>query len=93
MAHWRSYGLEHKYDETVDMAEEKSFLENWKTPVLQLVPEECMLVIAHADNTFDKRKLLLQNNPTLKRVDIKMRTMVRDPILRAFYLGLAKDYL
>jgi glycosyltransferase involved in cell wall biosynthesis len=93
MAHWKSYGLEHKYDETVDMAEEKSFLENWTTPVLQLVSEECMLVIAHADNTYDKRKLLKQNNPTLRKMDIKMRALVRDPVLRAFYLGLAKDYV
>lgn len=92
MAYWRTYSNEHKYDETVDKAEEKSFMDNWKTPVLQLKPEETMLVICHAHNTYDKRELLKQTNPTLKKVGIKMRTLVRDTYLRNFYLDLARDY-
>ena len=92
MAYWRTYINDHKYDETVDKAEEKSFMDNWKTPVLQLKPEETMLVICHAHNTFDKRELLKQNNPTLKKVSIKMRTLIKDTHLRNFYLDLARDY-
>jgi len=92
MAYWHSYSKDHKYDETVDKAEEKSFMNNWKTDVLQLQAEETMLVICHADNTFDKRILLKQNNPLLKPVSIKMRQLVKDKVLRDFYLALAKDY-
>ena len=92
MAYWHSYSKDHKYDETVDKAEEKSFMNNWKTDVLQLQPDETMLVICHADNTFDKRILLKQKNPLLKPVSVKMRQLVKDKVLRDFYLGLAKDY-
>lgn len=92
MAYWHSYSKDHKYDETVDKAEEKSFMNNWKTDVLQLKPEDTMLVICHADNTFDKRILLTQNNPLLKPVSMKMRQLVKDKYLRDFYLDLAKDY-
>lgn len=92
MAYWRSYAKESRYDETVDKAEEKSFMKDWKTPVLQLTPEETMLVLCHAHNTFDKRELLKQNNPLLKKVAVKMRSLVKDKELREFYLGLARDY-
>ncbi len=92
MAYWHTYSKEHKYDETVDKAEEKSFMNDWKTPVLQLIPEETMLVLCHAHNTFDKRELLKQKNPLLKPVSVKMRQLVKDKSLRDFYLGLARDY-
>lgn len=92
MAYWRSYSKESRYDETVDKAEEKSFMKDWKTPVLQLTPEDTMLVLCHAHNTFDKRELLKQKNPLLKKVAVKMRSLVKDKELREFYLGLAADY-
>ena len=92
MAYWHSYSKDHKYDETVDKAEEKSFMNDWKTPVLQLTPEETMLVLCHAHNTFDKRELLKQKNPLLKPVTVKMRQLVKEKSLRDFYLELARDY-
>ena len=92
MAYWRNYFDTHRYDDTAAMAEEKKFMDDWKTPVFQLHPEDTMLVICHAHNTFDKRKLLTQNNPLLKKVNLKMSTLVKDKVLRDFYLGLARDY-
>lgn len=92
MAYWRSYFGTHRYDDTAAMAEEKKFMDDWKTSVFQLHPEDTMLVICHAHNTFDKRNLLKQNNPLLKKVNLKMSTLVKDKWLRDFYLGLARDY-
>jgi glycosyltransferase involved in cell wall biosynthesis len=92
MAYWRSYFKDHRYDDTAEKAEEAKFMDNWKTPVFQLTPEDTMLVLCHAHNTFDKRKLLDQKNPSLKKVPIKMRQLVKDKFLRDFYLGLARDY-
>ena len=92
MAYWRTYTKESRYDDNAEKAEEKLFMKDWKTPVLQLVPEETMLVICHAHNTFDKRTLLTQKNPALKKVAVKMRQLVKDKFLRDFYLGLAADY-
>jgi hypothetical protein len=73
-------------------AEEKKFMRDWKTPVLQLQSEETMLVICHAHNTFDKRILLKQNNPLLKKSTFKMRNLVKDKNVRDFYIELARDY-
>lgn len=86
MAYWRSYFKDHKYDPTAEKAEERLFMDDWKTPVTQIRPEECMLVICHAFNTFDKRRLLEQNNPRLKKVAMKMRGLVHEAWIRDFYM-------
>ncbi len=92
MAYWRSYFGEHRYDDTATKAEEKSFMNDWKTSVYQMPPEDVMLVICHADNTYDKRELFKHNNPLFKRVNMKLNQIVKDKELREFYQGLAKDY-
>jgi len=92
MAYWTTYTKDHKYDETVDKAEEKSFMNDWKTPVLQLTPLDTMLVICHADNTFDKRVLLAQNNPLLKKQGVKMKQYVTQKKIKEFYYSLAAEY-
>jgi glycosyltransferase involved in cell wall biosynthesis len=92
MAYWRSYFKTHRYDDTATKAEEAKFMDNWTTPVFQLTPEDTMLVLCHAHNTFDKRKLLEQKNPSMKKVSVKMRQLVKDKFLCDFYLGLARDY-
>lgn len=86
MAYWRTYFNDHKYDPTAEKAEERQFMDDWKTPVTQIRPEECMLVICHAFNTFDKRRLLEQKNPRLKKVAMKMRGIVREQWIRDFYM-------
>jgi len=92
MAYWRSYFGPNRYDDTAEKAEEKLFLKGFTTPVLQLNTEETMLVICHADNTFDKRTLLDKGNPLLVKTNLKMKTLVGDKEARAFYAGLAADY-
>ena len=45
---WRKrYALSRRYDENVAFAEEKSFLEQYKNPLIQLDPMKVMLVISH----------------------------------------------
>jgi glycosyltransferase involved in cell wall biosynthesis len=85
MAWRRSYGLTHTYDETVTHAEEKSFLEGYKHPMVQLDPYKVMLVIAHSQNTFDKKKLREENNPLCRLTNHKIRDFIRQPELRNFF--------
>lgn len=92
MAYWRSYFKDHRYDDTAEKAEERVFMDDWKTPVLQQTPEETMLVICHTKNTFDKRKLLETTNPTMKKLSMKMKTFVRDKKIAEFYLGLKSEF-
>jgi hypothetical protein len=93
MAYWRSYFKENRYDDKAEKAEEKLFMRDWQTPVLQLQSEQTMLVICHAHNTFDKRILLAQKNPLLKKTTLKLKNLVRDKKVRDFYSDLAKDYI
>jgi hypothetical protein len=92
MAYWRTYFKDHRYDDTAEKAEERVFMDDWKTPVLQQTPEETMLVICHSKNTFDKRKLLETTNPTMKKLSMKMKTFVRDKKIADFYLGLKAEF-
>lgn len=92
MAYWRSYFKDHRYDDTAEKAEERVFMDNWKTSVIQQTPEETMLVICHSKNTFDKRVLLEKSNPTMKKLSIKLRNIVRDKKIADFYLSLKDDF-
>lgn len=91
MAYWTVYGKTHQYDETVDKAEEASFMDGWKTRVYQLVPRDTMLVICHAANTHDKRTLFdkMGSNPTFRKVESKMQNIVKNKKIRDFYASLS----
>lgn len=86
MAWRKSYSDTHLYDETVTHAEEKSFLEAYKHPMIQLNPMKVMLVMSHTENTFDKRKLREdKQNPFIKRTTMKLKDFIKDKELREFF--------
>ena len=63
-----------KYEDHAALAEEKFFLKNYTIPFVQLDPMKTILVFSHEHNTFDKRKLLENQNeqyfkPSPKTVD------------------------
>lgn len=83
---WRSsYAKTHTYDEDVTHAEERSFLDDYKHPMIQLDPFKVMLVISHSQNTFDKKKLREGENPFVKKTCMKIKDMIKDKTLREFY--------
>ena len=89
MAWRRSYALEHAYDETVTHAEEKSFLDQYVNPMIQLDPRKVMLVFAHAENTYNNVAMREQeNNPFVKKTTMKMRDFIRNATIRGFFAGL-----
>jgi len=51
-----------KYEDHAALAEEKHFLKNYTVPFAQLDPLKTILVFSHEHNTFDKRKLLENQN-------------------------------
>jgi glycosyltransferase involved in cell wall biosynthesis len=86
MAWKRSYANKHLYDETVTHAEEKSFLEGYIHPMIQMNPMKVMLVMSHSDNTFDKKKLReSENNPFIKKTNLKLKNFIDDAALRDFF--------
>jgi glycosyltransferase involved in cell wall biosynthesis len=92
---WRSsYAKAHKYDENVLFAEEKSFLEDYKHPMIQLDPRKVMLVMSHSENTFDKKKLRDQEeemrkagkeNPVVHKTALQIEEFIKDKTLREFF--------
>jgi glycosyltransferase involved in cell wall biosynthesis len=86
MAWRKSYADTHLYDETVTHAEEKSFLDNYSHPMIQLDPIKTMLVMSHSENTYDKKKFLNQpTNPYVKKSSMKLRDFIRDGKMREFF--------
>ena len=85
MAWSATYGKSHKYDETVTHAEERSFLEDYKHPMIQLNPYKVMLVISHSENTFDKKKMREVENPVVKKTNMKIKDFIKEKHLRDFY--------
>jgi len=88
MAWTKAYAANHRYDETVAFAEEKSFLENYKNPLVQLNPKTVMLVMSHSDNTFDKTELRYVENKLLVKTPLLMVDFIKDPELHEFFYGL-----
>lgn len=84
---WRaSYARTHRYDETVTHAEERSFLEDYKHPMVQLDPKKVMLVMSHSENTFDKRKMREQpDNPLVRKTPMKLKQFIKDKAIRDFF--------
>jgi glycosyltransferase involved in cell wall biosynthesis len=85
MAYRRAYMLTHRYDEKQTHAEEKSFLDDYKNPMIQLDPFKCILVMCHSDNTFDKNNLRDSNNPMLKDTTLTLKYFIKDKALREFF--------
>jgi len=85
MAWRRSYAQSHTYDERVTHAEEKSFLEGYIHPMIQLDPYKVMLVISHSENTFDKKSLRENPNPFVKQTQLKLQNFIKSAKLREFF--------
>lgn len=86
MAYRSQYAKTHTYDESVTFNEERSFTNNYTTPLLQLDPMKVMLVISHSDNTFNKDRFLNDpTNPFVKKTTLKIREFIKDKSLREFY--------
>ena len=78
-----------RYNETACIAEEREFLKEYTIPFAQLDPMKTILVFSHAHNTFDKRRLLENANPTYvkesdKTVDMFIRFSDEAKIKRFF---------
>ena len=90
MAWRRSYALAHTYDETVTHAEEKSFLEEYKHPMIQLDAKKVMLVISHSENTFNKKQMRDDpTNPFVKKTVMKLKDFIPAGPIREFYQNLS----
>lgn len=54
----RRYAETHRFDPEKLRGEELYFTKNWTAPVVQLAPEDVIVVMGHSQNTVDKSQLL-----------------------------------
>jgi cellulose synthase/poly-beta-1,6-N-acetylglucosamine synthase-like glycosyltransferase len=83
-----------RYEDGAALAEEKHFLKNYTVPFVQLDPLKTILVFSHAHNTFDKRRLLQnQQNEFTKESTKTVDMFVKEPELRDFFMNRIEDLL
>jgi len=72
MAFKKEYLKNHSHQSGLDMAEEKSFTNDYIEPMVQLISKKCIIVSSHDFNTFNKREICIGGsygiNPTLYEV-------------------------
>lgn len=66
-----------KFNETACLAEEREFLREYTVPFAQLDPLKTILVFSHVQNTFDKKKLLDNPNPTFQPCERKVEEFIK----------------
>lgn len=87
MAYHRSFTKDHFYEDHATKAEEKFFLKNYTSPLIQLDPLSVMVCISHDTNTFDKRRIM----NSAKETEMKLKNIVRDKKLLEFYRQLHEE--
>jgi glycosyltransferase involved in cell wall biosynthesis len=60
-AYKKSYLENHRYTEGLHYAEESSFTNDFREPMIQLHPEKCIVQTIHKENTVDKTNFLNSN--------------------------------
>jgi glycosyltransferase involved in cell wall biosynthesis len=87
--------LQTSYDENASLAEEKKFLKDYSIPLVQLDPLKTILVFSHIQNTFDKKKLLVNApNQVVQPSNVKIEDIMKgqDDIYK-FYVHDIDDIL
>lgn len=88
LAYRTSYGKSHLYDESVTHAEEPSFLENYKNPMIQQDPKKCIVVMCHPSNTYDKHQMVENKNPHMVETAFKLKDLITEKHIREGFLAL-----
>ena len=88
---------QHRYNDDAALAEEKEFLKNYTVPFVQLEPKKTILVFSHLHNTFDKKTLLDNPNPSYtKESDKTVDDFIKEEDFKDFFTNkidsLLKNY-
>ena len=74
------------YDENALVSEERFFLKDYTIPMVQLESKKTILVFAHSQNTFDKRRLLINpDKNNIRETRFSPSVFVKNKDLCEFY--------
>ena len=84
------------YEDDALLAEEKHFLKNYTVPFVQLNPLKTILVVAHSQNTFDKKNIIDVNSKMCNESVLEPGNFIKNPETKEFYVNtldkLLKEY-
>ena len=75
------------FDNNACVSEEKHFLKNYTIPFAQLDTMKSILVFSHNHNSFDKKDLLLIQNPTVNISDKTVDDFIKNNDFKQFFLN------
>jgi len=74
------------YDDNALVSEERHFLKGYTIPMVQLESRSTILVFAHSQSTYDKRRLLINPDPkSVRETKFSPSVFVKNKQLREFY--------
>lgn len=74
-----------RYEEGASFAEEKKFLNNYTTPLIQLNPVKTMLVFNHGHNTINKESFLKNPTKHVNKSEYDISYFIKDEEAKLFY--------
>ena len=92
MAFTKEYLKNHQHKDGLSVAEESSFTNNFREPMVQLDPLKCIIVSSHNYNTFDKKQLI-EAMETDQRHDIfEINKPITDYIPKDIFFRMGKIF-
>ena len=73
------------YENNAVLAEERHFLKDYSVPFVQFDPLKTILVFSHEQNTFDKRRLINDQNKFCNESSLKVNQFIKNKDLEDFY--------
>lgn len=91
----KEYLQQSSFQDDAALAEEKHFLKNYTTKVVQMDPLKTILVFSHIHNTFDKKKLLNDGNLSeyVKESSISIDDFIKNESIKDFFMNKIDDVL
>jgi hypothetical protein len=68
-------------------SEERSFLDEYTHPMIQLNPMKVMLVMSHSENTYDKNNLRKNTSPYVTKTSLTLDDFISDATLKKKFLA------
>jgi glycosyltransferase involved in cell wall biosynthesis len=74
-----------RFEKQAFLAEEKAFLKNYTFPMVQLHPSQTIVIVAHSQNSVDKRSLIANGETRfVKKTKLTLDHLIKDHAARYF---------
>jgi glycosyltransferase involved in cell wall biosynthesis len=82
----KEYLKQSGFENDTSCAEEKKFLKDYTTPMVQLNTLKSILVVSHIHNSLDKKELLKEPSPFVTESKYSVHNFIKNEELKKFYI-------